>query len=150
MITLLAELQKMISQCLNDDCWYRLASYLAQFHFKIIIYKEISHGVNQICSGHNFLVIPVSPWFPDECLNLSGDSLQHPHALCPPSCLYWRYVTTFVTISSFIPVLPLFTLLLHHSNIIAPLWSHFTPIWPYYDLITPVCLSVYKPLDTCL
>ena len=55
----------MISQCLNDDCWYRLASYLAQFHFKIIIYKEISHGVNQICSGHNFLVIPVSPWSPD-------------------------------------------------------------------------------------
>ena len=55
----------MISQCLNDYCWYRLASYLAQFQFKIIIYKEIPHGVNQICSGHNFLVIPVSPWFPD-------------------------------------------------------------------------------------
>ena len=38
----------MISQCLKDDCWYRLASYLAQFQVKIIIYKEISHGVNQI------------------------------------------------------------------------------------------------------
>ena len=61
----MTELQKMISQCLNDDCWYRLASYLAQFQFKIIIYKEISHSVNQIRSGHNFLVIPVSPWFPD-------------------------------------------------------------------------------------
>ena len=55
----------MISQCLNDDSWYRWASSLAQFQFKIIIYKEIPHGVNQICSGHNFLVIPVSPWFPD-------------------------------------------------------------------------------------
>ena len=45
--------------------WYRLASYLAQFQFMIIIYKEISHGVNQIYSGHNCLVIPVSPQFPD-------------------------------------------------------------------------------------
>ena len=31
----------------------------------IIIYKEISYGINQICSGHNCLVIPVSPQFPD-------------------------------------------------------------------------------------
>ena len=31
----------------------------------IIIYKEISHSINQICSGHNYLVIPVSPQFPD-------------------------------------------------------------------------------------
>ena len=57
----------MISQFLNDGCWYRLARYLAQFQFNIIICKEIAHCVNQICSGHNFLVIPVSPWFPDGC-----------------------------------------------------------------------------------
>ena len=31
----------------------------------IIIYKEISYSINQICSGHNCLVIPVSPQFPD-------------------------------------------------------------------------------------
>ena len=69
----------MISQCLNDDCWYRLASYLAQFQFKIIIYKEISHGVNQICSGHNFLVIPVSPWFPDG--GIQSCNIQPPYPL---------------------------------------------------------------------
>ena len=64
----MTELQKMISQCLNNGCWYRLASYLPQLRFKIVIYKEISHGINQICSGHNFLVIPVPPWFPDGCV----------------------------------------------------------------------------------
>ena len=32
----------MISQCLNDDCWYRLASYLAQFQFNIRKYRMVS------------------------------------------------------------------------------------------------------------
>ena len=72
----MTELQKMISQCLNNDCWCRLASYLVQFQFKIIIYKEISHGVNQICSGHNFLVIPVSPWSPDDYVLTSSHTLS--------------------------------------------------------------------------
>jgi len=31
----------------------------------IMIYQEISHGINQICSGQNCLVIPGSPQFPD-------------------------------------------------------------------------------------
>ena len=61
----MTELPKMISQYLNDDQWYRLISYLAQFQFIIITYKEISHDVNQIYSGHNCLVIPVSSQFPD-------------------------------------------------------------------------------------
>ena len=39
--------------------WYRLASDLAQFQLMIIIYYEISYGVNQIYSGHNCLAIPV-------------------------------------------------------------------------------------------
>ena len=43
-----------------------MSQVLAQFQFKMILYKEISHGVNQICSGHHFLAILVSPWFPED------------------------------------------------------------------------------------
>ena len=46
----------------------------------IIIYKEISHSINQICSGHNCLVIPVSPHFPD-----GNDSAQEERRGSPDS-----------------------------------------------------------------
>ena len=42
-----------------------LVSYLEQFQFMIIKYKEISHDVNQFYSGHNYLVISMSSQFPD-------------------------------------------------------------------------------------
>ena len=56
--------------------WCRLASYLAQFQLMINIYQEISHGINQICSGHNCLVIPVSPQFPDDTHSSQSPALM--------------------------------------------------------------------------
>ena len=56
------KLWKMISHCLNDGCLIEVSKLLSI----ISAYDNyISYSINQICSGHNCLVIPVSPQFPD-------------------------------------------------------------------------------------
>ena len=58
----LPKLWKVISHCLNDGCLIEVSKLISI----ISVYDNyILQSINQICSGHNCLVIPVSHQFPD-------------------------------------------------------------------------------------
>ena len=53
----------------------------------IIIYKKISHNIYQIFSGHNCLVIPVSPQFPDVIKSIKEMAMNSDEVLSVTSVL---------------------------------------------------------------
>ena len=136
----------MISHCLNDGCLIEVSKLLSI----ISAYDNyISYSINQICSGHNCPVIPVSPQFPDDC------------ALPPPH--HHGSLPKDYHLVSQIPIHPLLAshtlcylpeLVLHHSSIPLPtfpfqsasMWSRNPPhsSAPYYfSVIWHFVISYY-------